>query len=533
MIHFFDYDIAVSELPTKFTYPFCYTPHPLCVNASRIVRAYVASRKEWLSELNQGKMFGVLVVKTLDGKIGFISAFSGNIMGTNNHQFFVPAAYDFILNDSLFKTEERCVSELTIRIVKLENDKEYIGYCTELQELINTSNIQLCELKCRNVEAKRLRNERKKNDLTAEEKQEMIYESQFKKAEYKRLEKSLTDDINSIKSKINEFKLNIENLKTERKAKSVELQSKLFTQFKVRNAKGEIKSLIEIFGEKKPQAGSGECAAPKLLQYAFANSLTPVAMAEFWWGESPKGEVRQDSQFYPSCQGRCKPILTFMMDGLVVDENPLEQQNDLLDELDIVYEDEWLIAINKPSGVLSVDGKSDLESINSTIKNLYPLSQVAHRLDMATSGIILAAKNIDIYKKLQSMFENRTVTKRYIAILGGVLKEDKGIIDLPICLNPLDRPRQIVNYEYGKPAKTIYKVTNRTATTTRVEFYPITGRTHQLRVHAAYIDGLNAPIVGDTLYGTASERLYLHADYISFTHPITFKKIEIKSLADF
>jgi tRNA pseudouridine32 synthase/23S rRNA pseudouridine746 synthase len=305
------------------------------------------------------------------------------------------------------------------------------------------------------------------------------------------------------------------------------------------NAKGEKKDLSELFKDttqKVPPAGAGECAAPKLLQYAYQNGLIPIAMAEFWWGDSPKQEIRRHGYYYPACKGKCEPILKHMLVGLQVDENPLQKEALRKKELEIVYEDEWLVVVNKPAGMLSVPGKSDSDSVYQQMIKRYPNAtgpMIVHRLDMATSGLLLIAKNKEVHQNLQAQFKNRTIEKRYTAILDGCIKMDEGIIQLPIRPEPNDRPRQVVDHIYGKPAITRYQVIERKAEQTRISFYPLTGRTHQLRVHAAHPFGLNAPIIGDELYGIKADRLYLHAEYIAFQHPITNQKITIEKKAGF
>ena len=297
--------------------------------------------------------------------------------------------------------------------------------------------------------------------------------------------------------------------------------------------------MCTIFEEevhKIPPAGAGECAAPKLLQYAYLNHLEPVAMAEFWWGDSPKTEIRRHGYFYPSCKGKCGPILKYMLQGLNVEPNPLSDACGVETELEIVYEDEYLLVINKPEGLLSVPGKNNADSVFRRMRERYPDAtgpMIVHRLDMSTSGLLLIAKSKEVHQNLQAQFKRRTVKKRYIALLDGVILNDEGEINLPICLNADNRPRQMVSWKYGKPAMTQYKVLERLQTRTRVTFYPITGRTHQLRVHAAHPQGLNCPIVGDRLYGRESDRLYLHAEYLEFEHPISSEIIRVEKSPSF
>ena len=310
------------------------------------------------------------------------------------------------------------------------------------------------------------------------------------------------------------------------------------------NARGEIKDLCTIFEQtvhKTPPAGAGECALPKLLQYAYLHQLKPLAMAEFWWGNSPKTEVRHHGYYYPSCKGKCEPILQHMLQGLKVDKNPLSANAHKKEELEIVFEDEWLVVVNKPSGMLSVPGKEEeADSVYHRVKARYPEAtgpMIVHRLDMATSGLLLVAKTKEVHQHLQEQFMNRSIKKRYVALLDrseqNGLAEETGTINLPLCLNPLDRPRQMVSEEYGKPAVTEYRILNYSDKYIRIAFYPLTGRTHQLRVHAAHHQGLNCPILGDELYGKKADRLYLHAEYLEFRHPVYGDIICIQKEAEF
>jgi tRNA pseudouridine32 synthase/23S rRNA pseudouridine746 synthase len=336
-----------------------------------------------------------------------------------------------------------------------------------------------------------------------------------------------------------QHKTEIEALKEERKARSAALQAEIFEQFYFFNKNLEKKSLGEIFKntpDGKPIAGSGECAAPKLFQYAFSNSLKPVALAEFWWGESPPSEIRVHGQYYPACRGKCEPILGHMLSGMDIAENPMLKNPAEGKELQIFWEDDYIVVIDKPDEFLSVPGKNISDSVATRLRFLFPRATgplVVHRLDMSTSGLLLAAKTEEVYKTLQRQFLKREVKKRYVALLEGELKVNEGIINLPLRVNLEDRPRQMVCYEHGKPAVTRFEVLEIKDGKTRIHFYPITGRTHQLRVHAAHPQGLNMPIVGDDLYGSRSERLFLHAEYLEFRHPITNEVIKLEMKAGF
>ena len=564
MIHFFKKPVSHFALPEKFTYPFHYTPHPLCVLAAEEVKEYIASRKEWQEELAFGKMFGVLIVQTDNGitnneenQIGYLAAFSGNLAGKNLHPYFVPPVYDLLQPEGFFKIEEEQISAINIRIRELENSSSYLDskekWKIETEQAKAVLNQAKAELKI----AKEAREIRRQSspELSEEEQASLIRESQYQKAEYKRLEKEWKKRLEELETEVRHFDIEIERLKTERKERSAALQRKLFEQFRMLNAQGEVKDLYTIFEQtvqKVPPAGAGECALPKLLQYAYLHQLKPLAMAEFWWGDSPKNEIRYHGYYYPSCKGKCEPILQHMLQGLEVDENPLLNLVHEEEELEIVFEDEWLLVVNKPAGMLSVPGKAeDRDSVYHRLKKKYPEAtgpMIVHRLDMATSGLLLVAKTKKVHQDLQAQFANRSIKKRYVAVLDGiVLSERTGRIELPLCLNPLDRPRQIVSKEYGKEAITEYKIIsesekiidesersiNEPRKYTRIVFYPLTGRTHQLRVHAAHPEGLGCPILGDELYGKKADRLYLHAEYIEFRHPIYGDILCIQKEADF
>ncbi len=532
-IHFFKHKIDDIPLPSAFTYPFHYTPHPLTRLAAEEVQEYLADRADWQEELRHGKMFGVLIVRTPDNRIGYLAAFSGNLAGSNHHTFFVPPVYDLLQPDGFFRIEEANISAVNIRIREMEESEAYQSAIKDLQTTQADARRQLETAKRLMKEAKALREKRRAEGVDETEQQAMIKESQFQKAEYKRLEKHLKEENALLEEKVSAFESRIDELKQERKQRSARLQRQLFEQFRMLDANGEAKDLCEIFKDTPqgtPPAGAGECALPKLLQYAYLNGLQPLAMGEFWWGMSPKEEIRHHGYFYPSCKSKCEPILKHMLIGLEVEKNPLAEDIHRNTRLEIVYEDEWLVVVNKPAGMLSAPGKNDLDSVSQHLHRLYPDAtgpMIVHRLDMATSGLILAAKDKDIHQRLQALFETREIKKRYTAILEGSVEEDEGIIRLPLCPDLSDRPRQIVNYEYGKPAVTLYRVVKRANGETLVSFFPQTGRTHQLRVHAAHTEGVHCPIKGDELYGKKADRLYLHAAELDFIHPVTGKKMHI------
>ncbi len=342
------------------------------------------------------------------------------------------------------------------------------------------------------------------------------------------------------------------------KEESRRLQRLLFANYNFLNGKGESKNLLELFANEKPivpaeewfkklpitnhqspmpPSGAGECCAPKLLQYALTHGLKPLALAEFWVGAPSKTEIRQEGAFYAPCSGRCVPILKHMLqgvEGLQVMGYRLPVKDDF-QKPEILFEDEWLMVVNKPAGLLSVPGKSDEPAVESLLH-----AKAAHRLDQDTSGLLVLAKTPEVYKELQAYFQRRDILKRYEAVLSPNQKspitnyQSEGTIDLPLLPNPYDRPRQMVDRAHGKPAITRYHIREqRPDGTLLVDLYPLTGRTHQLRVHAAHPDGLNAPIVGDRLYHSPitnhqspiTNRLMLHAAEIRFVHPVTKKEM--------
>lgn len=537
--HHFSQSVEGIALPERFTYPFHYIPHPLCIMAAEEVQAYLLKREDWKDELEQGKMFGVLIVRNQSGEVGFLAAFSGILAGSNDHEYFVPPIYDLLKPDGFFKQEEAQISELNRKIVALSEGEDYRLACERMKAEVKR-NAELLEAEREKMqEAKMLRDKQRCAGVSVERKEELLDESRYLKAEYKRLKERCADREQACMGLVKNMEAQIESWKQERKHRSAALQRKLFNQFQILNARGEVKDMCTVFseaGRNIPPAGAGECAAPKLLQCAYKNGWYPLAMAEFWWGNSPQNEVRHHGYYYPSCRGKCEPILHHMLQGLTVDPDPVTEQAKKYNQLEVVWEDEWLLVVNKPEDVLSVPGKDNGFSVWQWMHEHYPEATgplVVHRLDMATSGLLLLAKNKDVHKQMQVLFETRKVRKRYIALLNGIIKEHEGIIRLPLCIDPLDRPRQVVNEEYGKPAVTRYEVLAYEHGYTRVAFYPLTGRTHQLRVHAAHVRGLNAPIVGDALYGQKADRLYLHAERLEFKHPVTGKWIKVEKSSPF
>ena len=543
LLHHFKSDISVVETPGRFNNPFYYSPHALCVLAADEVRAMLSRDEALLADALRGKMFGVLVVRTHDGGIAYLAAFSGLLAGSNKVDGFVPPVFDFLSPTGYFKQEEGRISLLNARIKEMECDGEYPAALAEQDALKRAMEQGLTAMREAMATCRQRRNEqRATGTLTADEEASLIRESQFQKAELKRATVRWQQLVAQCGERIAPLRAQIAAMKDERKRRSAALQQWLFEQFVMLNARGEGRTLLDIFKEQRgciPPAGAGECAAPKLMQYAYANSLQPLALAEFWVGESPAGEVRHDGCFYGACKSKCEPILSHMLKGLDVEENALEQGGDI-DALEIVYEDEWIVAVNKPHGVLSVPGIVGGTSVQQWLREEYLHTNelfVVHRLDMSTSGLLVAAKSMEVYKALQASFASRNVKKEYLALLDGVPAVASGTINLPLAADYENRPRQRVDFAGGKEAVTHYNVLKVVehdgGQCALVRFEPVTGRTHQLRVHAAYKDGLNLPIVGDTLYGRWASRLMLHAATLRFIHPVSGEEMVLECKCGF
>ncbi len=552
---FFSTSINEIQLPKKFTFPFYYEPNLLCRLATKEVQSYLNTQTDFEHNfgLNNskegaitGKMFGVLVVQNKQNEIGYITAVSGKLGEKNKHKKFVPPVYDMLTKDSFFLKQKEVLKNISMELESIENSSDYLKLCTLYEQETNKSSTDITDkkeaLKIAKA-ARKVKREKAFNEFSSEDyenlKNILSKESLDAKHYLNNVIRFWEHSLKPIKEKLLVYTNQIALLKEKRKTKSTALQVYISQQYQFLNSKKEVKNLGELFTNISVQnipAGTGECAAPKLLQYAFLHDLKPIAMAEFWWGKSPNKEVRKHQQFYPACQGKCKPILTHMLDGIEMDTNPLLENPAVGKELETIFEDDELIVIYKPNDFLSVPGIHIQDSVYSRIKQQVkdisgPI--IVHRLDMATSGLLVLAKNKKAHKIIQSQFINKTVKKRYTALLDGIITENKGTIDLPLRVDLDDRPRQLVCYEHGKPAETKWEVIERKNGKTKVHFYPISGRTHQLRMHASHSLGLNIPIIGDDLYGKKADRLYLHSDTLEFTHPITKEKMKFHKKADF
>ncbi len=481
-------------------------------------------------------MYGTMVVKTVDGKLGFLAAYSGNAQKHDGPIPFVPQVFEITNPDGFFSFGEAQLNGISQAIACAENSpllknlrQDLDAETEQAQTIIRDAKSAMAKAK---LKRQAIRQEAQHHANHQQVIERLIKESQTEKSNFNKLKKDYKKRIKEKQELLEDQMDQILALKRQRKTLSAQLQKKLFDSYSFLNALGERKNASTIFGPtalRVPPAGVGDCCAPKLLQYAYRHQLIPIAMAEFWWGVSPKKEIRQHGHFYPACKSKCEPVLGHMLKGLDID--PQKRQNKEL-SIELIYEDDAIALIHKPEGLLSVPGKEEHTSVYVQVKALYPDATgplMVHRLDMATSGIMLIAKTKDAHKNLQKQFLNKTIQKIYVAWLNGIIEEDAGNIDLPIRVDINDRPRQLVCHEYGKQAITKWEVIERAGERTKVRFYPITGRTHQLRVHAAHPLGLNSPIVGDELYGIKEKRLMLHAGQITFLHPATSKKMTFQA----
>jgi len=431
------------------------------------------------------------------------------------------------------------LNQLTEQINRLSSEANYTSLLHQKETLESTFKAKLAELKGISAANKQARDvQRNLGKLVPIDLEKLNQQSKSEQIAIKLLKKEHAIAQVKVLHQIASWEDQITALKKEREQTSFQIQCELFKAYELLNFKGGKSTIFEIFKEDSdelPPSGTGECALPKLLHYAAMHNFTPLCFGEFWWGKSPVGEVRKHGEFYPACRAKCEPILAYQLQGLRVEPNPILELSNRK-PLEIIHEDAWILAVNKPENVLSVPGRTGFDSVEDRLKLHYPelsFLKAIHRLDMGTSGILLFAKDAHTHSAVQKQFASNKVTKCYEAILDGKPQIQEGVITLPLRLNLAHRPHQMVCHEFGKKAITYYKVIAELSQTTRIEFYPKTGRTHQIRVHAAHQHGLNTPIKGDELYGKFSERMCLHAKEISIMHPILNYKLTIHSKVPF
>ena len=524
VIHYFTEPLPTG-MPERFNDPFRYTPHPFVRMAACSVMEMISSSDKLSDAFSEGKMIGVLLTEHL-GRPCYLAAFSGNVGGHSIIDGFVPPIFDLMAPEGRFKKDESVIIQLNKKIEEIKDSEELHKAESALHFLHEQMNAEISEMQARIMTEKEERKRIRETNPDKEVIERLKRDSQFEKAELKRLKYRWKERIKTAESEKDSIINQIEDIKKERARMSDELQSWIFRQYRVHNALGEFASIAEIFAEEEstPPGGTGECAAPKLLEYAYINGLRPIAMGEFWYGKSPDTAVRSHGHFYPSCTSKCGPLLRFMTKGLEIETSDQGESH----EPEIIYSDPYLTAVRKPSGMPSVPGLDNRTSLQEWLSEhmegeIYPI----HRLDMDTSGIILFARAPEAAVNLRRQFEEHSVRKTYLARLSpseqgvGLCLGAKGKIDLPLGPDYDERPRQKVDRTQGKPSVTEYEVTGVNSDgTIDIKFHPLTGRTHQLRVHSAHKDGLGHPISGDLLYGgSPASRLALHSHSISFRHP--------------
>ncbi len=537
VLQYFSPQLSIADTPHRLRNPFENNPHPLAISASELLKEKL---RQSYPAFDVGKMFGVLVVLDEAGKMGFLSSFSGML----NQQWlvpgFVPPVFDIDQQQLFLDDGAITVNALTATIERLTQCPDYLVAIADVNSLEQQQSVALTGLKAlhktNKLERKQIREKLGCDAQATQKMKQLALLSQQDKRAYLQLKLQSQALLGEANAKLDQDHRNrITQLTNQRRDLSQQLHEQVFDSYQLKNSLGEISAVRSLFDGKKPPSGTGDCAAPKLLQFAFNHQLKPLALAEFWWGKPPATGVRHHGNLYSPCRGKCHPILPFMLRGLDVEMSDNASIRETL-EPTIVYEDADIVVVNKPADLLSIPGKEERHSVLSWLKKKYPDATGAllvHRLDMSTSGLLLAAKTSQAHKYLQKQFIKRTVKKRYIAVLSKVIEHEDKVIDLPLRVDLDDRPRQVVCYQHGKAALTRMEVISSDAVSTRVYFYPVTGRTHQLRVHAAHCNGLAAPIVGDDLYGTRGGRLFLHAQMLTFDHPATGNKMELMTPAPF
>lgn len=537
--------------------PFDYTPSAECDAAFRRLLTALEDMRhsgnsedmQFLRELDEGKMLGVLIASDSDGVRHSLYAFSGQIgEGGFYHEGFVGPVFDYLSPDGHFVAKMREIESLDEEIERYD-ERTLTALCGEYNRVKDKCGEMVKAYKEQCLESKRERDAlRESGTVDAETLAQMIHRSQYEKAELHRLKKRCAEELAPYAVALENATSCLEGMKERRRDESRRLQQWLFDRFVLLNARGERRSLSGIFAHTSlriPPSGAGECCAPKLLQAAYQRGLLPESIAEYWYGRPKNGEVRIHGQHYPACRGKCLPVLGWMLQGLDITP-PLG--HDGVEALSfapgIVYENRWFCIVDKPSGMLSVPGKSAAISVQEWLAERYGRERkvkVAHRLDRDTSGLLVATFGEESYKVMQSLFAQRLVKKTYVADLVGDFEAEgiprSGRISLPIAADILDRPRQRIDAERGKEALTDYEFTEVRGGRSRVEMHPLTGRTHQLRVHAASASGLGMPISGDRLYGADSgdsqRRMHLHARSLEFTFPLDGEDYRFESPVPF
>ncbi|MFA0005729.1 pseudouridine synthase [Vibrio splendidus] len=538
------------SIPTRFTFPYYYIPHPTCELAMLQLQQSLIDCG--VNETSQGNLYAVLLVQNpITQELGYLSAFSGlqldpSLASQLNNINFVPPAFDSEQFQSHNSANLARQSQLADDIKKLQQSHNLDVLVAELEELTVES--------AQAIEAFQLAmtvNKAQRNELREQANQEKALgnlesaanllkqlgnQSSQEKRDLKALRIEWKQKIAERQSQVDLIESELKNRKQDHQAISEQLETQRLSHYRFINQALESKSLLELLDGKDALEGSGDCCLPKLLNFAFEHGFRPLALSEFWWGVPPTDIIRQHANLYPVCQSKSFEILDHQLSDIELEDNPLIVNPAVGKSFDIVYEDDEIVVVNKPEEFLSVPGKFIEDSVYTRIKARYPNATgplIIHRLDMSTSGLLILALTAESNKNIQKQFIDRTVEKRYTALLDGEITGVSGYISLPLRGDITDRPRQLVCHEHGRNADTYWEAIGTSNGKTKVHLYPKTGRTHQLRVHCAHPLGLGVPIRGDDLYGYKRERLHLHAGYLKLIHPTTGEWMEFEVPSEF
>lgn len=543
-----------------------------------------------LSRPEGGKMFGVLVVEGPEGRVGFLKAFSGQLERAWTVAGYVPPLFDPALREAVEAPAELVVKGLTARVDAFRLGDELRAAREAVRALEAAQEEARAAMKARHREAKAARQRRRealaqresdpRNASARTHRREegargeapepgvgsalralaterpgaevargeelapsagdtlhaLAQESRGDDAERRRAEAGWREALAQARAHLAPLERRLAALERLRRLTSQEAMKRILESYVLTNFRGEVTTLRALFPRGEPPSGAGDCAGPRLVGAARALGLRPLALAEFWWGAPPPAGARVEGMYFPACREKCGPVLPFLLEGLEVAPRttwrprPAEALT-----LEVRHEDAQVVVVEKPPGLLSVPARDAgiTDSAWARLRARYPRATgplLVHRLDLDTSGLLLAALDLATFTALQAQFVARTVEKTYLAWLAGVV-EGAGTIELPLRVDLEQRPRQVVDFAHGKPAVTRWRALERRGAFTLVQLTPLTGRTHQLRVHCAHQLGLGVPLVGDRLYGQPAQRLLLQAQALAFTHPSTGARLEVACAA--
>lgn len=533
-----------AERPPVFPNPFDdFPPHPLAQRCAEVLKASLCTGElapgvstAPLSRADGGKMFGVLAVEAGDGRVGFLRAFSGQYFGAWDVPGYALPLFDAATRARIEPLHSQTVNALTARVEAMRVDPALLAAREALTTLEAALENQREALKTRNTANKAARRALRATVQSPTELDALAQQSRRDDWERRTFEQDARARLDDARAALAPLTRKLQALERLRRLVSIHAMRDLWDTYTVTSFSGARRALRDFFPEADPPSGAADCAAPKLLEAARREGLRPLALAEFWWGAPPPGGGRVEGAWFPACKEKCGPVVPFQLEGLAVAPRRTHRPPDLAFlELEVLYEDDDVLAVNKPSGLLSVFAKDEriTDSVLARVRLRFPDALPVHRLDLDTSGVLLLAKHLDAYRAVQAQFLARTVGKQYEAIVEGALADASGLISLPLRVDLEHRPRQVVDFEHGREARTRWRRRAVEQGRTHVTFFPETGRTHQLRVHAAHPRGLGAPIVGDRFYGHEAERLLLHAHVLRVTHPRTGKPLELRAPVPF